>query len=163
MNVWNLRGEAKTEVRLGSWNSGKMPKTAMPLSKQRHRSYKLGNQWRWRLVNFLCEGRSFRLLIAHDSEKEQFLAMLGEDTNGDTKVVASIEHHGTHPGWHIHFCFEKMSSVPSGVVRGPWVRKKRCGKHASFLGKGVDFESWVFSQVCEAYGIKSAAAEGAMI
>jgi hypothetical protein len=98
MNVWKVRGAEKTVVDPGSWQEGKMSRTAFPMSKSRSRAYRLGAGWRWRIMRFYASEHDFRLLVAFRTDKEQFIAMLGMDDGGDMKIVATLEFHGTHPG-----------------------------------------------------------------
>ena len=35
-------------------------------------------------------------------------------------VLASLEFHGSHPGWHLHASCGDAEEVPKGVMRGPW-------------------------------------------
>jgi len=58
----------------------------------------------------------------------QFQAMFGMiDAAGDTKVLATLEFHPTHDGWHAHAACGDIAAVPSGVKRGSWV-SRLCGK-----------------------------------
>lgn len=162
-SVWNLRGTAKTDIMLGSWSTTKLPRTALPLSKSKGRGYKLGTQWTWRLVTFRCQASLYRVLIAYDYGKEQFLAILGLDIEKDTKVIASIEHHGSHPGWHVHFATEDANTIPSGIIRGPWVRRKACSIGKPYTSDERQFQAQVFSNVCMAYGLQNASEAGRLI
>ena len=139
MNVWKARSATKSNIRLGTWRDGKMPRTAFPMSRSRSKAYRLGAGWRWRVVEFDANGMEYRLLIAYRTDKEQYMARLGVNDDGDMKIVASLEFHGTHPRWHLHYPKENMSKVPSGVMRGPWVKRKNCvGK----MAYGLNGLSW---------------------
>lgn len=48
--------------------------------------------------------------------------MLGVEVGGDTKVLATLERHATHKGWHAHVCCHPLEDAPAGIKRGPWVR-----------------------------------------
>ncbi len=55
--------------------------------------------------------------IIHHGKQNAF-AVLGKIVGSDTLVVASLETHSTHPGWHLHGdC--KMSNAVSGRMRWP--------------------------------------------
>ena len=103
----------------GRWQSGKMPRSAFPLSMSRQSFYRLG-AYRWKVVLFSALGEAFRMLIALHEPKEQFRALLGMDVGADTRFIASIEFHGTHPGWHALLTCDPMDTLPIGIKTGPW-------------------------------------------
>lgn len=39
--------------------------------------------------------------------------------SGDMKVLASLEFHGTHEGWHLHAREADIASIAPGYKRGP--------------------------------------------
>ena len=47
--------------------------------------------------------------------------MLGLDDQGDTKLLARLERHPTHAGWHVHVACES-DDAPPGIKQGPWVK-----------------------------------------
>ncbi len=64
------------------------------------------------------------MLISYRLDIQEFQAIFGVDHDGDTKVIASMEHHRTHsPPWHAHVCCGPLSGIPPGVKRGPWMRR----------------------------------------
>jgi len=121
MNIRKIIKAQKAITKTGSWASGVMPKSAFPLSKSGNKTYKLGNR-RWRIVVFDALDAEFRLFINYHPALYQYQAMLGFDVAGDMKVLASLEFHPTHGGWHVHVCCDEVGSVPVGVKRGPWLR-----------------------------------------
>jgi hypothetical protein len=124
------QGRGYRRVILGKWHQGKMPRTAFPLSKSGGKAYRLGNR-RWRVVEFLIGNRQYRLLINFSYVLAQYQAMLGVEEGADTKVIAQIEFHGTHPGWHAHVACDDDIAVPPGIRRGPWLRRM-CGVYRPF-------------------------------
>jgi len=103
----------------GEWASGKMPRTAFPLSRSRQNFYRLGS-YRWRIIRFEALGAQFRVLVCLQEDKEQYRAYLGMECGQDTKLIASYEFHGTHPGWHSLMTHELLYEVPGGIQKGPW-------------------------------------------
>lgn len=77
------------------------------------------------------------MLLAYRIDKEQYIAMLGMDADGDTKVVARLEYHGTHGGWHIHYPSQELSAVPTGVRSHPWLKRRECREHDTFMLSGL--------------------------
>ena len=85
----------------GEWKAGiKMPPSAFPLSK--HRSFSIRACYRWRVAEFTCTGKQYRLLVAYRPELEVYHAYLGVHEDGDMCVIARCEFHPDHPGWHVH-------------------------------------------------------------
>ena len=130
MNVREIISAPKTIKSTGQWDIGTMPRAAFPLSKSSNRAYRLGNR-RWRVVQFTSRGLVCRVLINYSAALAQYQATLGVDFGSDVKVLASLELHPTHGGWHAHACCDDVSTVPAGIKRGPWVRNLNgCGvKH----------------------------------
>lgn len=140
MNVWHLRRASKCNINLGKWSSGSMNKAAFPLSKARTRFYRLGQAWTWRVVSFEAGSEVYRILVTFRTDKEQFQAMLGlVEARGDTKVIARLEFHGTHGGWHLHYAAGDLAKVPSGIRVGPWLKMHDCVRHETF-GLSHDLE-----------------------
>lgn len=137
IRVQDLRKAHKTVVDWGKWSSGKIPRTAFPLSRPRNRSFRLGSAYRWRVIRFESSGLSFRLLIAFHSQKEQYRATLALEHERDPSVLASYEFHGTHPGWHLHAACGDVESVPKGVMSGPWQERY---PRARLFHRRVEFE-----------------------
>lgn len=118
-----------------------MPKTAFPF---RSNSYRLAGTWTWRLISFVIGSESYRVLLAHKADKQEFLAMLGQLVDGEMTVLCRVEHHGSHPGWHVHYQPNELKQC--GVVIGAGTRKRRCGRDSRF---GTDvasgFDDWAIS------------------
>lgn len=114
----------------GQWQSGKMPRSAFPLSKSKAKAYRLGNR-RWRAASFTARGCVFRLLVSYSYGLGQYQAMLGMDDGGDTKLLARIEKHPTHGGWHMHVACDS-DDAPAGIKKGPWVRCLHAALHKKY-------------------------------
>lgn len=97
-----------------------MPRSEFPLSRPRNRFFRLGSGYRWRVIKFDSLEQSYRLLIAFHAQKEQYRATLGLEHERDLSVLASLEFHGTHPGWHVHAACGDAEAVPRGMLRGSW-------------------------------------------
>ena len=138
-----VRSAAKEQVNTGVWITGKkMPKTAFPLRGTQ--SYRLAGTWTWRLITFVAESCDYRILIAYKADKQEFRAMLGVLVGKEMTVLCRIEHHGSHPGWHVHY--QPGLSKQSGVVIGADEKRRSCGQ-AEIFGAGVasHFEDWAIS------------------
>ncbi len=128
MNLTALISAEKAVTDHGKWKDGEMPRSAFPLSRVKSKAYKLGNR-RWRVLCFDAAGQKCRLLINYSSALGQYQAMLGIDQSGDTKVVARLERHPTHGGWHAHVACD-TDKVAAGIKGGATVQKLAgsCGK-----------------------------------
>jgi hypothetical protein len=110
----------------GSWKAGKMPKTAFPLSKSH--SYQLGSNWEWRVCLLSCdEGFRYRLLVAFDAAKQQYRAWLGLEIGNDLAILARLEFHPDHKGWHCHWKTGVVSLLARGVVKEARARDRSRG------------------------------------
>ena len=163
MNVWDVRSAKKSDLKVGKWTSGSMTRSAFPLSRAKTKYYRLGSAYTWRVVTFRAGGCDYRILVSFRTDKEQFSAMLGMDDAGDMKIIARLEFHGTHGGWHIHHSTGEISAIPSGIRVGPWVRRRDCTTHADFGLAGMSEDSErakVMTIVSDVYGLRQ---EGGML
>lgn len=79
--------------------------------------FQLGSRWHWRVDHLDCGGVSARLLIAYRLESENYLAWLSIERGPEHVIVACLEFHGDHPGWHYHTRCGELSELQSGVQR----------------------------------------------
>lgn len=99
-----------------------MPASAFPLSKSA--SYRLTGAWQWRVVQLSAAGKKFRLLVAFDNAKRQYQAWLGVEYGPDQALIARIEFHATHHGWHCHWKCGELDDVARGVVKDRGARER---------------------------------------
>jgi hypothetical protein len=108
--------ERKKVTSIGTWQSGKrMPRTAFPLSKSH--SYPLGSSFDWCVVETQSDERAYRLLVAFDWAKAQYRAWLGMIDGADQALIARLEFHPSHKGWHCHVKSGPIDGVARGVVK----------------------------------------------
>lgn len=116
---------AKRIVTAGQWKDGRMPSTAFPL--RRGKGYRLAGTWRWVVHTLEADGRTYRLLIGYDRAKEQYQSWLGLDCGHDSALLARLEFHDSHGGWHCHWKIGDEDSVVRGIVRaGSHDRYRHC-------------------------------------
>jgi hypothetical protein len=115
MTLREFLGLQKSITKVGKWNDKKMPKTGngFPLSKAK--GLRVGGGWHWVIIELEAGKAECRLLVAYHPTKENYLAVLGYVVGTDTHVIAALEYHGTHPGWHIHGCC--LTAKPGNVGR----------------------------------------------
>jgi hypothetical protein len=128
MTLREFLASQKSIKKIGKWSDKKMPKTGngFPLSKARN--FRLGSGWHWNIVEIEAGNLEWRLLVAYQPNKENYQAVLGYVLGADMHVVASLEYHGTHPGWHIHGACRSANSADVGRLRYPDMRRLPDGK-----------------------------------
>jgi hypothetical protein len=106
----------KSVVKAGEWKvvTGKsvMPKMAFPLS--RTFGLQLGRNWHWRVDSVRAGTIDLRVLTAFQAETEEFRAWMSMPSGDAHVIVAQLEFHGDHPGWHAHVACCDMDDVEAG-------------------------------------------------
>ncbi len=116
MRVRRLLAKPKVVTKAGEWKTGKMSRTAFPLS--RARSLVLGANWSWRVDILAADGAEMRLLTAFEPSKQNFIAWLSLKRGDSHVVLARLEFHGHEPGIHAHAsCDADVHDLPAGVVK----------------------------------------------
>lgn len=138
-----VRSSEKQIMNAGRWASGKkMPRDSFPLRPSQ--AYRLPGTWTWRVISFSVRGDEYRVLLAYKADKQEFRAMLGRLTDREMTVLCRVEHHGSHPGWHVHYQPQKIKQ--SGVVIGIDIKKRACGLNSRFGTDVVSgFDDWAIS------------------
>jgi hypothetical protein len=103
----------------GLWSDKKMPKSGSRFPLRGSKGVHLGIGFRWRIVELEVNGRQFRLLVAYDPAKQNFSAYLALCGTSSCLVLARLEYHSTHPGWHVHACCESSEARQWGRVGYP--------------------------------------------
>jgi hypothetical protein len=106
----------KVVSQAGAWkvvtSKARMPSGAFRLSK-RH-GLELGRNWHWR-VDVVEDGTLiYRLLTAFNLDHVEFRAWLSTASGDDNVIVAQLEFHGDHPGWHCHIACCDLEDVEAG-------------------------------------------------
>lgn len=103
------------------WQAGKMPKGgANALSLSKSRAIKLGAEWRWTHIGLDVDDMPHRIWICYHQRKENYMAVACKIlSDGDHLVVGVLEHHGTHPGWHVHGSCKNLTQSSHGRLRYP--------------------------------------------
>lgn len=119
MHLREVIRAVKANVTTGSWSIEKPRKKDFPLSRCGGGAYPLTRKWRWCTIEFEAGGANFRLLVAYHVDLPEFLALLGEQVAGDSRVLARLEFHANHPevGWHMHVNCEESSTLGVGMVK----------------------------------------------
>lgn len=120
--LWTARAPKKVAVS-GPWKTGKMTKGDFPLSK--NSSFRLGTGWEY-CIHELSGPNRMRLLIAFHVGKRDYLAWLTIENDHDQMIIARLEYHASHLGWHVHLKPDDLAKVAWGVVKQPGERLVDC-------------------------------------
>lgn len=135
-----IRAE-KTDIKLGDWHAGKIPRANFPMSGARGKAYKFGPSYSWQLITFVCLGRHCRVLILMNEGKAMFRASFGVDCGNDTVLLCDHEFHGDHPGWHCHLATGDFDDLAPGINRADKRRWPRKGAQHSQKEFGITKEN----------------------
>lgn len=131
----------KTIVEPGAWSDKRMPKTGgkFPLTKAR-KNFRVGSAgWRWRVTTLSACDQTYRLLVMYHAAKENYYAVLGMVTTGDTLVIGKLEYHSTHRGWHMHSCCKEPDMGNAGRMKYPDMGRHPDGRaHHRSMNFGID-------------------------
>jgi len=138
VNLKEVIRSPKTNVKIGEWHIGHVPRSKFPMSRARTKSYRFGPDWKWRLVTFEVAGNLCRILLLLNESKEIYRARLAVEMEGDMLVLCEHEYHATEAGWHCHLTLEPISSAPVGAAR---YGKTKWPRHPSRMDFGVTKEN----------------------
>jgi len=120
INLRRIVRASKSEIAIGKWHNGKVPKSEFPIGKT---SYRLGNAFQWCVIKFTALSIEFKVLVVMNPSKEKFQAILGAPDSSSIRILCTYEYHADEPGWHCHAACDEIAKVPLGYARGPWVRR----------------------------------------
>lgn len=151
MGIKDVVRAEKNVASWGEWKVGvKMPASAFPLSKQRR--FSIRACYRWRVAQFTCDDKQYRLLVAYRPELLVYRAYLGLHEDGDTCVIARYEYHSTHEGWHIHTnchdnneIFGRTGNLASRLPESKSVHRR--------LAFGIDNDEQAFFVAAKVFGL----------
>lgn len=130
-----LREFVRTEkvlVEGGSWSDKRMPRTGGKFPLSRARNFRVGAPgWRWRVVQLEAWGRLHRVLVMYHAGKQNLVAAVGTHVGGDLLILGVLEHHSTHPGWHVHAGCETPTMAEAGRLRYPGMRRVAAGDRSN--------------------------------
>ncbi|MGO9742794.1 MAG: hypothetical protein ACLPN5_15045 [Roseiarcus sp.] len=123
MKLTKIISALKTNVSHGLWSDNKVRTRDFCLSKKPGKAYPLTKMWRWRVTTFDACGRKFRLMPAYHKNIPEFSAILGEDIGADCRILARLEFHQSHAGWHAHVVCGDTDLATPGIVKPSGVRR----------------------------------------
>jgi hypothetical protein len=106
----------KVVSKAGDWKvvTGKSGMTAASFPISKSYGVLLGRNWHWRSDAVEGNGMAFRILTAFHPGKEEYKACMVVPRGNQHVVVASLEFHGDHPGWHCHLPCCDLDDVEAG-------------------------------------------------
>lgn len=155
IGVAAIRDAPKRDVDLGRWSTGKkMSRSSFPI--RRGAPYRLSATWTWRVIRFTCAEEPHRLLVAFRPDLHEYRAMLVRDHPDGDVVLCRLEHHGSHPGWHLHYQpFREKQAV---AIRTLSERRRNCDADGAFGGGMVSTrEAWALTVALDVFGLRGAA------
>ena len=117
-----LRAE-KVLVETGAWGNGNIPSEEFPLSHVK--KHRLAKAWHWCVHKLSDDGQRYRLLVAFEPGKQQYWAWLAASFGNDQALIARVEYHHSHDGWHCHWKTGPLADVPRGNVKAPYPKERR--------------------------------------
>lgn len=130
-----------------------MAKADFPLSK--NSSFRLGTGWEY-CIHQLSGPATMRLLVAFHAGKSDYLAWLTIENGEDQALIARLEYHASHLGWHVHLKPDDLANVIWGVVKQPRERLVDCksGAHSAIDRNNAEAVAFrVFNVQPEAWGM----------
>lgn len=85
-----------------------------------------------------------RLLIAFNAGKRDYLAWLTLAEGHDQAILARLEYHASHLGWHVHLKPKVAAKVSWGVVKQPGERLVDCNSDRDPALSKSDAEALAF-------------------
>jgi len=120
MTLREIVAAGKTNIKVGPWKAGKIPRADFPLAKS---AYRLGNAYRWCIISFDAVGGSFKCAVIFNRGKAKYEAILAVANGTALRVLCSYQFHEGEPGWHCHAACGAVDALPNGIMRGPWIRR----------------------------------------
>ena len=78
----------KSEIEIGKWRAGKVPKSDFPLFKN---AYNLGSAFKWNVITFQALGAECRVLVVFNAGKQKYEAILGVmGSRGINRIKAAL-------------------------------------------------------------------------
>jgi|SRR5215471_6326928 len=128
----------KTNIKIGQWRSGKVPRADFPIARA---AYRLGNSFNWCVIEFEALSAKCRVLVVINEGKQKFEAILGVmGPSSSLRILCSYECHPSEPGWHCHATHDDVDTLTHGVMRGPWIRRVPGARKVHRIPKYPDFK-----------------------
>jgi hypothetical protein len=111
LRVRQLTAQKKRIVSDTGWKSGSIPPRESAIFTKTRPA---GNGWRWRSGKVETRTNKFVLFAQCHPGKENWKAWLIMISENGPSIVGRLEHHGTHPGLHLHTHCERSGIEVGG-------------------------------------------------
>lgn len=136
MNLRQIYRAPKSNIKIGLWHSGKVPRADFPMARA---AYSIGSSFRWCVITFEALGCECRVLVIMNRAKQKYEAVLGVMWHKGLRILCTYEYHPSEPGWHTHATHDDADTLSRSYMRGPWIKrlpgprdKHRDGKFRKF-------------------------------
>ncbi|NMG38982.1 hypothetical protein GRZ55_06990 [Chelativorans sp. ZYF759] len=158
MRVTGVIQSRKSNVSLSEWSDDKLKAKDFSLSRKRGKPFPLTRRWRWQIITFAGQGRSYRLMVAYHTLVPEFIVALGEDVSSDCRILARWEFHASHPGWHVHSVCGDTDGLSVGIVKPLGTKRipaaRSYHRHKKMLNDGHAMSDTVATAIaCSLVGI----------
>lgn len=126
MRIRHLVSEAKTLLSDTNWSTKDMPPRHAPIYAK---TRPIRSGWRWRSARARAGTVNFILTALCNPGRDNWQAILMIELDQGASVIARFEHHGSHPGLHVHAHCEKGGVVMGGASMDGLVRAPSVGEH----------------------------------
>ena len=110
MRVRHIVSARKTLVSETTWDTSGIPPRHAPIYT---RSKPIRAGWRWKSARLKTDAQSFILLAECNPLRDNWKVMLLINVDDEVSVIGRLEHHGSHPGLHLHSHCDRC-----GIERG---------------------------------------------
>jgi hypothetical protein len=120
LHLRQLYRAPKTNIKIGPWHSGKVPRADFPMANS---AYNLGSAFRWCVITFNALGHECRVLVIMNGAKQKYEAVFGVMGVRELRILCTYEYHASEPGWHTHATHDDADKLTHGYMRGPWIKR----------------------------------------
>jgi hypothetical protein len=112
--------------------------------------------WQWRSVHAQSDDHSFIFLVQVHLQKDDWKAwLIKKYDTGPGSIVSRLEHHGDHPGLHVHSHCGKAGVEPGPSVMDQLARIPVAGDPHRRIGKWEKSEFFEFALAFYRIGTRS--------
>ena len=112
MRVRQIIRQQKLLVSETAWTGSDIPPRHAPIYV---RTYPIRAGWKWKSARLTSNGQTLILLALCNPLRDKWQAVLMVEKSQGVSVVCRFEHHGSHPGLHVHSNCER-SGMEVGAI-----------------------------------------------
>lgn len=104
MRVRQILHERKSMLTDSGWKTSAIPPRESGIFPK---SKPLGKGWKWRACQAHGFSGNYNCLVQCNPDKDNWKGWLVLGTDHGPSIIARLEHHGSHPGLHVHSSCER--------------------------------------------------------